>query len=1246
MSTQYLIIRHLGERQFAVTRLEDGKQSAPIRLTGPDELTVPGRQSSHLLDDLRWYLERFLDYPFEPRITVAEQVWRGVEEWGQSTFQQLFTGQPHLWFDRIRATGLENLVLKIASDDPKILAWPWEALRDPHGTTLAHTCRIERQLANLNDPQPLPTSLSSSEVNVLLVIARPFADEDVGFHAISGPIVEWVGREKVPVRIEVLRPPTFTALQQCLAARPGFFHVLHFDGHGSGAPVDAEISRYQFGTDGGCLIFENEDGGTDEVSAHKLTALLTEHRIPIVLLNACRSAEMNARWDDPFASVAAALLKAGVRSVVAMSYSLYVAGAQQFVPAFYKQLIASGDVGEATRAGRKAMLQHDARACPRGEHSLHDWLVPVLYQQEIVPLKMQPGATPGARPPTVPDPSQQLGDYGFIGRQDAIHRLERAVMRQPSGGVLVHGLVGSGKTMLARAFLRWLEQTGGFREAHDETASTSLFVRALWLQFDVIRSAEFVVNQLTEACFGFEATALTLGQKLPRLIRALREQPLLVVWDNFESVSAGDSATGMPLLPEADRNLLKDLLAQLRGGRSKVLITSRSPEDWLNVTEVYRIRLGGLKGEDAWTYCNAVVRDLGLKLQRDDPHLVQLIQELHGNPLALRALLLRSDGTPAADLLTRFKQALASRTVDESLRPIFAALDLLNRDFPERFVPVLQLIGLHKRYLAHGLAEQILHASQCGATPSDLNDCLAVLERAGLIHRNPGNVYTIHLALSGFLETTHVAQESTARIFVIVMGMCAEILSKKEAGEQRELIAIHGGNLQQALSLARTLDIGDAVCALTQMLAVVALEWREFTLATRLYEELAAAFVKRADGGEATAYHQLGVVELEQRRFAAAEQWSRKSLEISEARGDERGAAASLFQLGRIADEQRDFATAEQHFRKSLGLRERIGDALGIADSQNQLGTLALEQRDLAAAEQWCRMALETYTKHGYGDEAFGAYHQLGVIAQECGDLSAARPCFLQSVAISEKLGKPHAAASTYHQLGRIDEDQGDFTAAERWYLRALAIKEMSGDEHGAAQTYHQLGRIAEAQEELDTAGRWYAKALATFVSHGDDHRQGITSHQLGRVAHKLRDFPTAVDWYTKSLELRQKNGDDYGQAISYHHIGLSAHEQGDFASAESAYLNSLAIAERLGDEHRISATRYQLGMLAHDRRDFDAAERWYLSALALEEKHGDERDIASTYNRLSLLAHDRGNVVAAVYWHSKSVAIGTKRSA
>jgi hypothetical protein len=69
------------------------------------------------MDQLRWYLEHFLDYPFDPEIGHASHV---LQAWGTQAFNALFDR-------RHAATWLAaSEILQIRSDDPHILSWPWK----------------------------------------------------------------------------------------------------------------------------------------------------------------------------------------------------------------------------------------------------------------------------------------------------------------------------------------------------------------------------------------------------------------------------------------------------------------------------------------------------------------------------------------------------------------------------------------------------------------------------------------------------------------------------------------------------------------------------------------------------------------------------------------------------------------------------------------------------------------------------------------------------------------------------------------------------------------------------------------------------------------------------------------------------------------------------------------------------------------------------------------------------------------
>jgi CHAT domain len=407
-----LAIEHLegsSPPAFKLTRLDDGKSLPPVAIGSPYEFPVEGRPKSPLMRELRWYLEQFLDYPFHPETDHADHVLDAVRGWGAQAFNALFDRRD------TRSWLAGPSTLQVRADDPRILSWPWEALYDLQaGAFLAHQRRLERHLNKLHDPQP-GADLPNERVNILLVVCRPY-EHDVRYRSIARPLVELIQSRNLPARVDILRPPTFDQLREHLRQHPAHYHVLHFDGHGayatSGYSSPRELRERQ-----GYLIFEDENGRPDPQPARSIKALLREYPVPAVVLNACQSGTLDDQGENAFAAVATALLESGMRSVVAMAYSLYVSGAQVFLPMFYGRLFESGSVAEGVRAGRQQMLAHKERTSARGSYPLQDWLVPVLYQQAPLDFDFAPQATREARESRLPQEVQEHREaYSFIGR--------------------------------------------------------------------------------------------------------------------------------------------------------------------------------------------------------------------------------------------------------------------------------------------------------------------------------------------------------------------------------------------------------------------------------------------------------------------------------------------------------------------------------------------------------------------------------------------------------------------------------------------------------------------------------------------------------------------------------------------------------------------------------------------------------------------------------------------------------------
>ena len=732
----------------------------------------------------------------------------------------------------------------------------------------------------------------------------------------------------------------------------------------------------------------------------------------------------------------------------------------------------------------------------------------------------------------------------------------------------------------------------------------------IWFRFDdSMRNAEYVINRLGEALLGTQLIALKLPQRLAALAQVLRENRLLIIWDNFEVVRGMPGGSIPGTMGKGDQDLLQRFLAALRGGKTKVLLTSRSPEDWLDASNRFAVSIGGLRGEERWEYCSAILRDLGLRVDREDGHLAELMDQLDGHPLAMRVLLPELERAPARELISRFASNLQAGSGDEDDKTegkLFATLRFVQDGLPNELTPLLLPLSLHERFIDADHLEAMARQVDASWTRASIDGFLQTLGVAGLVREVGQAVYDLHPLLTRYLRApggpsplTSPAAEPWRRAFVDVMGRLADALAPKKLHEQRVPFQLFGASFRHASSHAEALGMQTAVAALVQSLAAYAQNTHDYRAAEELFHQYAD--VKRTQGdakGEAGAYHQLGMIAQEQRDFATAETWFKKSLAIFEKQGNLHDAASTYHNLGAIAQEQRDFATAETWFKKSLAIKEKQGNLHGAAITYHQLGMIAQEQRDFATAETWFKKSLAIKEKQGNLHGAAITYHQLGMIAQEQRDFATAETWFKKSLAIKEKQGNLHGAASTYHHLGIIAQEQRNFATAETWYKKSLAIKEKQGNLHGAASTYHHLGIIAQEQRDFATAETWYKKSLAIKEKQGNLHGAASTYHQLGIIAQQQRDFATAETWYKKSLAIKEKQGNLHGAASTIGQLGILAGLQEEYEEAGRLLVQSVVIFARTGDMQ--SAQRNASNFLITYRRA-DAETQPALRALWAE---------------------------------------------
>ena len=270
------------------------------------------------LGELRWYLEEFSFWPSGPDYERAEGIENSLENWGRALRDSVIADREaaRLWQQLLDAPA-EGKLVTIDATDPRVLRLPWELLADDGGHVSARGIGVRRRLQKAT---LMATRAFEPPVRVLVVAPRP---DDAGFidpRITALPLLVALVGLGNQVAVEFLYPPTLLALVERLRDRHAPpVHVVHFDGHGV---YDEKLGL-------GYLLFENEEHKKDRVDADRLGTLLFNCGVPLMVLNACQSAKQEKT--NPYASVAARLIRSGVGSVLAMNYSVLVMAARKFV---------------------------------------------------------------------------------------------------------------------------------------------------------------------------------------------------------------------------------------------------------------------------------------------------------------------------------------------------------------------------------------------------------------------------------------------------------------------------------------------------------------------------------------------------------------------------------------------------------------------------------------------------------------------------------------------------------------------------------------------------------------------------------------------------------------------------------------------------------------------------------------------------------------------------------------------------
>lgn len=1190
-----------GENRF---RVEAALEGGPVRQTATVEFEFHFTEQDR--EDLRWYLEEYLQHDSDPAPIFAARIEQRIIQFGTDLFRSIFQTNEDatvLWA-KLR-DHLNDTRVEIITSVQEATSLPWELLRDPRtDTPLALRAESFVRTSHQSAQQPHLPEVGNGPIRILLVICRPGGSVDVPFRSVASRLIKGLTESaREAFKLDVLRPPTFDQLAKTLRAAKNKgepYHVVHFDGHGAyenvadhRAPEAVRRALRSLVLAGGragshgYLLFENPlvNENRQLVDGPTLGKLLTETEVPVLVVNACRSAHAEPLAtpetkadEDPiiavsdggtdvhskvraFGSLAQEVVDAGVAGVVAMRYNVYVVTAAQFVADLYESLANGLALGEAVTLGRKQLDAKPFREIAYQPRRLQDWMVPIVYESAPIRLFTRSTTTTQLKisiSANAPVPSSgtlapevnKRPDAGFFGRDETLLALDRAFDTQHV--VLMHAYAGSGKTSTAAEFARWYNVTHGVDGPVTFTSFEQYKPLAQVLNETIGRVFDAPLEQA-----GIHWLTLTDEQRRDVSLQVLSQIPVLWIWDNVEPIAGFPSGTKSKWT-NAEQHELADFLRAAQQTKAKFLLTSRREErGWLQELPA-RVRVPAMPMQERVQLARAIAEKHGQRLT-DLNAWISLLQFTRGNPLTITVLMNQAlrNGLRTKEQVEAFltklragEQAFEDEVSEGRDKSLGASLSYgFENAFTEAERRQLALLHFFQGFVDVD-ALRLMGDNGSEWYMEEVKDLtreagISLLDRAsdvGLLTPHGNGYYAIHPALPWFFKALFEQycpaispagedlRLKATRIYVEAMGSLANLYHLESQGNSNvvALLALEESNLLHARQLARSHDWWKAMISTMQGLVVLYLETGRRAEWIRLVHEVVNTFVDPVSDGPLAGRE---------------EEWSI----VTDYRVD-------LAKHVRQLDEARRL----QNLRV-VWAREQAADLLTL-DPAELDGEQRNRIRSLAAI-----------------------LHELGEIERELGAPSCVAS-YKEALSLAELISDQVAASKCAYNLGRTFDGVlvpflRNLDDAERWYLRSFELRD-EHDRRGRAISLGQLGAVARGRfKDARAAGASEADQLA-FLNEAVRHYEeairqlpptavedlGVAHNQLGNIYGDVGDFDGAFRHLRESIRYMEKAGNIYNAALTQFNVGLYLAKAGRFAEAHEYARASKRNYETFGD--------------------------------------------------------------------------------
>lgn len=1084
--------------------------------------------------ELGWYFEEWIQFSFEKSGT-AGQIASSITTYGEKLFRQVFRSDFHAYEEyRKLHSHLSQIQIIIESKTPDFQSLHWEALKDEDSPRpLSIDANIIRRVINTSSIQVQVKT--SPIINLLIVTARPNEEKDVAYRTISRPIIDLIQKAKLRVNAEILRPGTFEALSKHLELKgQGFYHILHFDVHGRVGTYEQirnGLDSYQYTYQSrygqkdlspyegkkAFIFFEGEYiGDWNPVDAEDLGKLLTGKGIPICILNSCQSGMHTSSQDIHEMSLGSTLIGSGMQLVVAMKYSVTVTAAKILMEQIYQSLFNEIDLVNSVRIGRLELYNCKVRQVYfNNKVDLEDWLLPVLYQNQQVDLRLRNFTFEEEE--SYYEELNQRNNYtpppfGFIGRDLEILKIERLLSRHNC--LLIRGMGGTGKTELLKYLQDWWVKT-----KFSDSVIYFSYENQVWSLKKIIHEiAKKVYIRQELANF----LAMSYSAQIQKIAATLRCNSHIIILDNLESATGTSEAiTGK--LPDNEQEELRGFLALLVNSQSKLLFSSRCGEEWLKIStfkeNIYPLQ--GLDPESRSILAENILHSYfpqytAVKKIIVDNDFKKIMDLLEGYPMALEIILPNLRNQTPTEILKGLDSAdiELDNSSEDKTTSILKCIEYSYKNLSESEKSSITYIFIFQKYInihIFNIFSSRLEVSENINSFSrfDFDNAIGKASNWGLFELSCENMnyLKIHPILPFSLQNeacklSTLEKETIENIFVECYQQFAFEFSSnldKDFSEIKlqslELILKkETPNLEKALSLCfkkkknliiANLLIGwkfkkneyESIIKISNSAIEKITHWtaeeKEIDY-PMLLDGLALAYLNIKNYSKSREIYLKYVHEIDSCRNINHEEKLKKK-------------AHAFIHLGRIEEESGYLRLAFRNYRYARLILRHCEDKSAL----------------------------------------IGLYHQMSILEGERGNLNIAKSYLLKELDIIGDVRTHNMYGSIFHHLGIVCHRNNEILEAQNYYELAIKSRDEIGLNIDNARTHIQLGNLFIEKDNFEKASSNFKKALEIAISTSNEHFEIISYFGLSNLSFSQKMYEDSKTYLLKVFSLINNNQEE-----------------------------------------------------------------------------------------------------------------------